>query len=114
MTQKDDVSEISRRQILAGLGLAAGAAAVTRAAAVPKSDATWDHDTDIVCVGGGASGCTAAVTAVSRGSKVILLEKAPILGGTSRIRGPPEYHRLRHGRTAPRAAPRSRSSLGRS
>ncbi len=87
MTQKDDVSEISRRQILAGLGLAAGAAAVTRAATVPKSDATWDHDTDIVCVGGGASGCTAAVTAVSRGSKVILLEKAPILGGTSRKSG---------------------------
>ena len=47
----------------------------------------WTHESDIVCVGGGASGCTAAVTAVSKGNQVILLERAATLGGTSRKSG---------------------------
>ena len=42
-----------------------------------------DAETDVVVVGGGAAGLTAAVKAAEAGSKVILLEKLDILGGTS-------------------------------
>jgi fumarate reductase flavoprotein subunit len=39
------------------------------------------YDTDIVIVGGGLSGLSAALTAAERGAKIILLEKARHLGG---------------------------------
>ncbi|MFO7568186.1 MAG: FAD-dependent oxidoreductase [Smithellaceae bacterium] len=39
--------------------------------------------TDVVVVGGGASGLAAAVVAADGGAKVILLEKMPVVGGTT-------------------------------
>lgn len=74
--------EVSRRDWLTGAGLAAGAALVP-AAARAAAPAGWDHETDILCVGSGAAGCSAAVTAASAGAKVMLVEKMPILGGTT-------------------------------
>ncbi|OPY88999.1 MAG: Fumarate reductase flavoprotein subunit precursor [Syntrophus sp. PtaU1.Bin208] len=41
--------------------------------------------TDIVIIGAGATGFTAAITAHDRGAKVILLEKMPITGGNSQL-----------------------------
>lgn len=41
--------------------------------------------TDIVVVGTGATGFTAAITALSKGKKVIMLEKMPIVGGNSQL-----------------------------
>ena len=41
------------------------------------------QDTDIVIIGSGASGLTAAVTAAEEGVRVIVLEKQRSLGGTS-------------------------------
>ncbi len=38
---------------------------------------------DLVVIGSGAAGLSAAVTAAHNGLKVVLLEKAPVLGGTS-------------------------------
>ncbi|HLY54084.1 MAG TPA: FAD-dependent oxidoreductase [Stellaceae bacterium] len=52
-------------------------------AAAADSPEKWDQATDVVCVGSGAAGCSAAVFAADHGAKVILLEKAPILGGTT-------------------------------
>jgi 3-oxosteroid 1-dehydrogenase len=75
----------TRREILKGAA-AAGVAAAFGApeAAVAANPVTrWDREADIVCVGGGAAGCTAAVTAVDRGEQVILLERSPVLGGTT-------------------------------
>ncbi len=41
--------------------------------------------TDIVIIGAGATGLTAAITAHDKGAKVILLEKMPITGGNSQL-----------------------------
>ena len=53
------------------------------AAAVP-ADAPFDVEADIVVVGGGGGGLPAALFARWLGNDVVLLEKAPELGGTAR------------------------------
>ena len=46
---------------------------------------TWAASpVDVVVVGGGAAGMTAAITAAEEGKEVVLLEKMPILGGALR------------------------------
>lgn len=53
-------------------------------AEIPKdAEPATDTEADIVVVGGGAAGMTAAVYAAEAGKKVILLEKLAFLGGTS-------------------------------
>ena len=79
---------ITRRSVIAGVGGAAGAAVMSQAiGASPAQTQHWDHETDLLCIGGGATGCAAAVVGTDGGAKVILMERAPILGGTSRKSG---------------------------
>jgi 3-oxosteroid 1-dehydrogenase len=75
---------ISRRAVLTGAGAAAtvGAVGIASSTAYAKGR-RWDHETDVVAVGGGVAGLTAAVTAAEEGNSVILVEKAPVLGGTT-------------------------------
>ena len=47
------------------------------------STAKRQYDADVVVVGGGASGISAAVSAAENGAKVILIEKTGVLGGAS-------------------------------
>ena len=47
------------------------------------SDSQWKYETDIVVVGSGAAAYSAAITAKSKGSDVIMVEKAPFAGGTT-------------------------------
>jgi succinate dehydrogenase/fumarate reductase flavoprotein subunit len=46
-------------------------------------DASWDRVVDVLVVGSGAGGLTAAVTAADHGCDVEVIEKAELLGGTS-------------------------------
>lgn len=45
--------------------------------------ATHQHEYDVLVVGTGASGMSAAVTAAHQGLKVLVVEKAPVYGGTT-------------------------------
>jgi 3-oxosteroid 1-dehydrogenase len=47
----------------------------------------WTRETDVVVVGSGAAGLSAAATAASRGCKVEVLEKAGQVGGTTAFSG---------------------------
>jgi fumarate reductase flavoprotein subunit len=53
-------------------------------AKVPKK---WDVEADIVVVGAGGAGLAAATEAGTRGAKVVVLEKLPVMGGSSAICG---------------------------
>ena len=46
---------------------------------------SWDYDADVVIIGYGGAGVCAAITAHDAGAKVLLLEKAPVNGGNTRV-----------------------------
>lgn len=81
-------SGISRRQFI-GVGAAIAAGAMTadqlfprelRAVSIPKA---WDQETEVLIIGTGYTGLAAAIEAHDAGSKVIILEKNPFVGGNS-------------------------------
>lgn len=97
MSTKQDVS---RRNFLKGAGLVlsgTAAAALASYASTPAladeltsaDNQAWDAETDVVVVGFGIAGTTAACEAADAGAEVILLEKAPKeeAGGSSRVNG---------------------------
>jgi len=47
----------------------------------------WDHEFDVVVVGSGAGGMTAALCAQAKGLKTLLIEKDAVYGGTSAVSG---------------------------
>jgi 3-oxosteroid 1-dehydrogenase len=70
---------LNRRQVLAGAGLAlaSGLVRTSTAAAEPLGEF------DVVVVGAGAAGMTAALTAAKRGLSCVVVEKAPTYGGSA-------------------------------
>ncbi len=77
-----DRKALTRRQLLAGAA-AASLGTITLSASRAKAAGTWDREADILVVGSGVGASTAAVVAHENGDAVIVIEKAPILGGTS-------------------------------
>jgi succinate dehydrogenase/fumarate reductase flavoprotein subunit len=86
MSKEEKKIQITRRQFLKG---AAGASAVVAAgnlvtpsaASAQVAPARWDKETDVVVIGAGATGLPAAIVAQEAGSKVILVEAEPDIGG---------------------------------
>lgn len=82
-------SHITRRKLLSGMASTAAVGAVGMSGAGFSSaepgtkNINWDITADVVCVGSGAAAMTAAVTAKDADASVILLEKAPVTGGTT-------------------------------
>jgi 3-oxosteroid 1-dehydrogenase len=82
--RKEDKRGVTRRQVLAGAGaMTVSLGAITLQSRTAEAAVEWDHDTDILVVGSGAAGCAAAVTAQQNGDRVMVVEKAPITGGTA-------------------------------
>jgi 3-oxosteroid 1-dehydrogenase len=75
-------TKVNRRQLLVGTGAAAAAAAMP-AQGAKSAPEHWDLDCDVLCVGSGAAGGTAAVIAAAEGARVIMIDKMPVLGGTT-------------------------------
>lgn len=63
----------------------AGGGAVTKRGAPRKPAKQRVETCDVVVIGAGAAGMTAAITAHDAGARVILLEKQPITGGNSML-----------------------------
>ena len=91
MSDAQDRIDLGRRKLLAGTAVTAAAlasgVAISGSAAAAPSKREWAMETDIVCVGSGAAACAAAVTATHLGNQVVVLEKSPIFGGTTRRSG---------------------------
>lgn len=56
----------------------------TSVAGLPSS---WDYQTDVVVIGSGGAGLSAALGALESGAKVIILEKGATVGGTTAMSG---------------------------
>jgi 3-oxosteroid 1-dehydrogenase len=52
-----------------------------------KKKKSWDIDADVVVIGSGAAGLTAALAAQDGGAKVVVIEKASTVGGASAVSG---------------------------
>ena len=59
---------------------------------------SWDHEVDVVVLGSGGAGLSAALTAAVSGATVAIYEKASTVGGTTAVSGGivwiPAHHRL--------------------
>ena len=73
---------ITRRQAIAGAG-ALSLGVITLRSSEAEAAVEWDHETDILVVGSGVGAAAAAITAHENGDAVLVIEKAPITGGTS-------------------------------
>jgi succinate dehydrogenase/fumarate reductase flavoprotein subunit len=94
--QAEAGSRLSRRRFLAAAGLTAGSAAVGGSFAAQEAFAAssanyvntklpskWAREADVIVVGSGGAGLNAAIAARASGAKVLILERASLIGGTT-------------------------------
>lgn len=74
----------SRRNLLKGFAAATAVPLLpVTAHAHVSADRRWDNEADVLIVGTGAAGLSAALAAVGKGASVILFDKMPFQGGTT-------------------------------
>ncbi|MFJ2738193.1 3-oxosteroid 1-dehydrogenase [Streptomyces sp. NPDC087440] len=78
-----DVSLPSRRTVLGAAGLAAGSGLLGSGTRSYAADVPTLGAYDVVVVGSGAAGLTAALAAAGRGLSCLVVEKAPTFGGSA-------------------------------
>ena len=80
---------VSRRSFLKGSAAALAGAAAFSIAGVPAmaDEVVFDIETEVLVAGAGGTGLSAAAEAASKGAKVLVLEKAGIVGGTTTLSG---------------------------
>ena len=61
-----------------------------------SSPQQWDRQVDVVVLGSGAAGLTAATLAHDGGADVLLVEKADLVGGTTGVSGGMPWVPLNH------------------
>jgi flavocytochrome c len=71
----------------AGAGAAAFMRFSTREAKASRPPGKWDREADVIVVGSGPAGLPAAVAAVEKGARVLLLEQNSEVGGNGIING---------------------------
>ncbi len=84
----DKQQGLTRRQVLLGAGVATASLGAVSLSSCQKSSNNqqefhWHQRADIVVVGTGVGAATAAFVARENGDSVIMVEKAPLFGGTS-------------------------------
>lgn len=83
-------ASLSRRSFMKGAILAgtvtAGSGVLVGCSPKSAEEVEWDREADVIVVGSG-TGQMAAIRAASEGLNVIVLEKAPVSGGTTGISG---------------------------
>ena len=82
-TVTSDALKAAVKAALENAGLDASAFAVAKAADTTVEKTAETLDCDVVVVGAGGAGLTAAAQAAENGAKVIVVEKMPIVGGNS-------------------------------
>jgi succinate dehydrogenase/fumarate reductase flavoprotein subunit len=85
-------SNISRRDFIKTTAVGVGATALTGLGAKESSAQdvqieNWDKEADVVVVGYGGAGASAAITAHDAGAKVLILEKMAVGGGNTGVSG---------------------------
>ena len=80
-----DQADTGRRRFLRHGAAAAGLAALGPAPllAVERNNRPWQREADVIVVGSGAAGFSAALFARDAGAEVVMLEKGPAPGGTT-------------------------------
>jgi flavocytochrome c len=88
LSRRDFLKTTGGAAAIAGMamgGLAAGAKdAAAAPGAMPKK---WDETYDVVVIGSGFAGLSAAIEAKNAGANVVVIEKMPVHGGNSIING---------------------------
>ena len=82
--------DISRRSFLKGaVASVASVAAMSfvGGSVLAAAEDSWDMETDVLVVGAGGTGVCAAAEAAGAGAKVLVLEKAGIVGGSTNLSG---------------------------
>jgi len=72
---------LTRRGLIAHAFVGAGALAVGTSSAAEKP--SWHLETDVLVIGSGAAALAAAIAVIRAGEKATILEKSPVVGGTS-------------------------------